>query len=860
MGMRRTVLLLSSVALAMILVVWGGFRAEVTQPAQAQADSRPNIIFVMTDDQDKDTIRNMPFVRDELTPNATTFPNATFNYPLCCPSRSSILRGQYTHNHGVWENTVALDGGYEKFLENDLDSSIFPMWLDSSGYQTAGFGLYVNGWSPSQHGKPEGFDFFRAYNQDWSGVGVPDTEHRDSYVKDNAVRWLAQNVSGPPLMMWVSFHAPHSPFRYDPRYEGRFKDVRMPKGAAFNEADVSDKPEYVQNLPRLTEAQVAQKEKNHRDRLRALLTPDTALRELRDTVREAGELDNTYIVFWTDNGWMMGEHRLGAKRHAYVESVSFPMMVRGPGVPKGETDTRVVMNQDLAPTFAELANAPTPDFVDGRSMVPILDGEGPWRDVGLIQASPPYNSTQPPAYQGLRAEDFTYVEYVTGEREYYNLRTDPNQLENGYRALTDKRKADLAAMLDGLKGCAGSVCREAEDVTPPETSILRTGTGAVFLTNSTDASFTFESDEPGSEFECSLNSGTAFGSCTSPETYSDLTANRQHTFRVRAIDRTGRVDPTPDSHTWTIDTEEPDTRITGGPSGPTNDDTPTFAFSASDNLAATADLRYSFRVDGGTWSPFSGGMIATVGGSTGLGEGDHTFYVKARDRAGNVDSSPDQRAFTVDTTEPASPLIDAPQNNEHVTADFRVSGTAEAGSVVELFEGASSRGTDTADASGDWSVSLSGVAEGSHTYTARATDAARNTSETSNARTVIVDITAPTVQSVVPAENATGIDPAANVEVTFSEAMKRSTVNGSTIKLYRTRSTTPIAAQVTYDVDAEKATLDPVDPLVLGKHYKAVVSSRTRDEAGNRLDQDSTRAGLQEKAWFFRVSTSTSEG
>jgi N-acetylglucosamine-6-sulfatase len=438
-----------------------GASVSSTSLPEVEAASRPNIIFVMTNDQDKDTLRYMPFVRDNMMNNGTTFPNATFNYPLCCPSRASILRGQYTHNHGVWENSAELDGGYEKFLENNLDSSTFPMWLGRAGYQTAGFGTYLNEWNPTVHGTPEGFDFFRARNQSWTGGGVPNTEHRDTYVKRNAIRWLKENVSGPPLMMWVSFYAPHKPYDYDPAYEGRFTDINLPKGGAFNELDASDKPEYVQNHPTLSEEDIAQLQEIHRDRLRSLLTPDAALEKVRDTLREAGELENTYIVFWTDNGYMMGEHRVRHKRHAYVESISFPMIIRGPGVSKGATDERVVMNQDLAPTFADIANAYVPAFVDGRSMLPILDGVGPWRHVGLIEASPPYDARQPPAYQGLRAEDYTYVEYATGEKEYYNLSADPDQLENRYEALTDERKAELAAHLDALKRCRGSACREA---------------------------------------------------------------------------------------------------------------------------------------------------------------------------------------------------------------------------------------------------------------------------------------------------------------------------------------------------------------------------------------------------------------
>jgi arylsulfatase A-like enzyme len=463
MGMTKTVLLvLASIALAILLLSWGGFRAEMVQ-----AETRPNIIFVMSNDQDAATLEKMPYVGGPFQNEATTFPNATYNFSLCCPSRTSILRGQYTHNHGVWKNTAEEGGGYEKFLANGLDNSNFPLWLDRAGYNTGGFGLYINQYDPAIHGTPAGFDFFRFYSRDWNNQQVPNSKHRDRYVKDNAVRWLEENLPGGPLTMWVSFNAPHSPYTYDPAYIDRFTDEELPKPPSFNEGDVSDKPSYFSNWPSMTDAEITQLELDYRDRLRGLLTIDAAMQTMVERLREAGELDNTYIVYWSDNGYMMGQHRLKFKQHPYTESISFPMLVRGPGVVKGAIDPRIVMNQDLAPTFADLADTPVPKFVDGRSMVPIFDGAGTWRDVGMIEAPDPSTLIDPTSYRGIRDEDYTYVEYSTGEREYYDLRTDPYQLENGYGALTDERKAELAARLDALKGCARSVCREAEGDAPP---------------------------------------------------------------------------------------------------------------------------------------------------------------------------------------------------------------------------------------------------------------------------------------------------------------------------------------------------------------------------------------------------------
>jgi N-acetylglucosamine-6-sulfatase len=438
---------------------------------KAEVPERPNIILVLTDDQDASTLPHMPYVAGEFQANATTFPNATYNFPLCCPSRVSILRGQYTHNHRVWEN-IEPEGGYERFVEVGDDDSHVARWLDEEGYSTGMFGSYLNGYAPRRDDpKPEGWDRFVPRGLSYKGKRHSPEAYEDEVIKENAMRWLKQRVPGRrPLFAWISFYAPHEPYDFDPHYRDRFTEVPLPKPPSFDEKDVSDQPEYVANWPQLTEEGVRELARDHQDRLRALLTPDDAVKSIVELLEAEGELDDTYIVFWSDNGFMMGQHGLLAKRHAYLESISFPMIVRGPGVLRGASDPRVVMNQDLAPTFAEIGHADTPAFVDGRSMLPILDGTGPWREVALIEAPESPSRLRPelrvPSYRGLRAEDYTYVEYATGEREYYDLPGDPHQLTNAYASLDETRKAALREKTRALAECAGANCRSLEDGTP----------------------------------------------------------------------------------------------------------------------------------------------------------------------------------------------------------------------------------------------------------------------------------------------------------------------------------------------------------------------------------------------------------
>jgi hypothetical protein len=209
---------------------------------------------------------------------------------------------------------------------------------------------------------------------------------------------------------------------------------------------------------------------------------------------------------------------------------------------------------------------------------------------------------------------------------------------------------------------------------------------------------------------------------------------------------------------------------------------------------------------------------------------------------------------TVDTTAPSVPVITSPaEGSTFNVRSFTVSGTAEKGAKVELFEEAVSKDKATAGSDGAWSIALGSVSDGSHSYKAKATDEAGNTSAESEARTVIVDATKPTVKRVVPAENATGIAPGANVSALFSEAMDASSISDRTFKLYKKGSTTALATTVTYDAATKRAVLNPSANLQRGATYKAVVSAGVRDQAGNALDQDPNITGNQQKVWFFTV-------
>jgi hypothetical protein len=269
----------------------------------------------------------------------------------------------------------------------------------------------------------------------------------------------------------------------------------------------------------------------------------------------------------------------------------------------------------------------------------------------------------------------------------------------------------------------------ASDTTPPETSIDSGPSGTV---GSSSATFAFSSNESGSSFECKLDNGS-FAACASPQNYAGL-SDGPHTFSVRAKDAAGNVDGTPATRSWTVDTGAPNTTIDSKPASLTNSASATFGFS-SDEQGAT----FECSLDSGNFSACASPKIYTV-----LFDGSHTFAVRAKDSGGNTDGTPDTYTWTVDTTAPGAPLITSPPDGAKINdGNVTIAGTAEPGSTIELFDGASSQGTTQAGAGGGWSKALTGVAEGSHAYTAKATDAAGNTSPASEARTVVVDASAP---------------------------------------------------------------------------------------------------------------------
>jgi N-acetylglucosamine-6-sulfatase len=455
--------------------------AAIAAPAAALTPGapKPNVLVLMTDDQTVESMRVMPNVRTLLGEEGATFLRSFASYPLCCPSRATYLTGQYAHNHGVFANRPPA-GGFER-----LDhANTLAVWLQGAGYHTVHLGKYLNGygrrsatevppgWS-EWYGSvdPSTYQFYGyTLNENGRLVGYgsdPASYQTDVYAGKavEIVRRLAP--ADPPFFLSVAFLAPHSggPRTPDdprgvptpepaPRHRDAFANEPLPPSAAFNEADVSDKPRTVRRRRPFTAQQIAAITENYRQRLESLLAVDEAVAAIVAALEQSGELDETLIVFTSDNGFFHGEHRIPfGKVLPYEPSARVPLVLRGPGVPRGVQVGNLVANVDVAPTIVDAADALQRRRMDGRSLFPLLEDPGlEWgRDI-LIEAQ---------GYDAIRTRRYTYVfRPGTGEAELYDLERDPEQLRNvageaRYRGVRD----DLSVRLRELESCSWRSCR-----------------------------------------------------------------------------------------------------------------------------------------------------------------------------------------------------------------------------------------------------------------------------------------------------------------------------------------------------------------------------------------------------------------
>jgi N-acetylglucosamine-6-sulfatase len=442
---------------------------------------KPNIVFILTDDEDVRIHAYMPKTKALLQDHGTSFDNFFVTYSFCCPSRATILRGQYPHNTQI-EGIQLPTGGFKKWHALGLENSTIATWLHAAGYHTAFYGKYLNQYDPKSDGVQPGWDEWYAGGDNWANYNYILNENgrivrygnrAEDYLTDviarKGVRTIRQAVAaGQPFFLYLSTYTPHAPATWAPRHDGMFTDTPLPRPLSFDEPDVSDKPSIIRKLPPLSGPQINAMEEHYRRRLRSLQAVDDMVETVVRTLKETGQLQSTYIIYTSDNGFHMGEHRMIAgKTTAYEEDIRVPMIVRGPGVPAGQRIEAMVLNNDFAPTFAAIAGSAPPSFVDGRSFLPLFQSpDRPWRNSFLIQRREleTHEMTGAARFDAIRTADRLYVEYGDGDRELYNLRDDPLELESRAGNAAPLLSAILSARLAELLNCAGANCREIEDL------------------------------------------------------------------------------------------------------------------------------------------------------------------------------------------------------------------------------------------------------------------------------------------------------------------------------------------------------------------------------------------------------------
>jgi len=489
-------------------------------PTSATEPPAPNVIVILTDDLDTSLLPYVPNVNALIRDQGASFTNFYVEQSSCCPSRASILSGLYAHNHGVIGN-VWPEGGYDRWKQTFQDDDL-PVWLDRAGYRNALLGKYFNEYPyhPGSHLSDSKKAELRSYVppgwQSWASPvqgnayaqyhyklnvdGKVDAsfheDYLDSWLGDRALS-LVDGADGFDFakggqFIYYASYSPHTPYASPPELQGSFTDAQYPRTPDFDEADVSDKFGLTRDRAPLSKSDIATIDETFRKRIRSLQVLDQTVARLVQELKDQGTLDNTYLIFTSDNGYHMGNHRREIGKYTQFQTdVKVPFFIRGPGITPGSTYDDLAGNIDIAPTIADIAGAQTPQ-VDGESLLPRLHGGPPLtRKYYLLgRALTPTNTTTENGLEeapeadvessrSSRLNDFTGV--INGRyklirythvphEELYDLNNDPYELDNllahdqeSYDAMSPKGREvvdTLRAALERLVDCAGESCRE----------------------------------------------------------------------------------------------------------------------------------------------------------------------------------------------------------------------------------------------------------------------------------------------------------------------------------------------------------------------------------------------------------------
>ncbi len=501
-----------------------GGSSSATSGAVAHTE-QPNVVVIMSDDMRDDELGGpwMTQTRRQIADRGVRFQNSFAPLPLCAPARASFLTGQYPHNHGVWSHREPY--GFPVFK----DDQTLPVWLQRGGYHTFMLGKYINGYAKRGMSAPDGGSGMHYVPPGWSDWrasmdGRGTYNYRNTHLNNNgrvqslhgtyqtnAYRRIGVNKvrerakSDQPYFMYLSFTAPHhgkphedddpvdvtdaNGEQYTIKTPARRKKTRgrwdddIPRAPGVGaEEDVSDKPEFMQIFPKLTDVERDGVRALARQRAESLGSLDQAVGRIVRELKARGQLDNTYVVFTSDNGYFLGEHRMRqGKTLPYAPSLRTPTLVRGPGIPAGQSRQDPFLSIDFTPTILQMAGMSTDRTpqIDGRSMLQAAqDGDEGWSRPILTETGPstvptlmdldgttygdddPNEESKKTRVRGVRVPGYLYTETSGREPELYDLANDPGEVHNIVGEPSEaSTRSELNDLLDELRDCLGAECR-----------------------------------------------------------------------------------------------------------------------------------------------------------------------------------------------------------------------------------------------------------------------------------------------------------------------------------------------------------------------------------------------------------------
>jgi N-acetylglucosamine-6-sulfatase len=401
-----------------------------------RADARPNVVIVLTDDQRTDSLQHMPTVQSELVAKGLEFTNAGVPTSLCCPSRATILTGLFAHSTRVFNN-LGPTGGWPRFSSEGLEGRTVAAGLAAAGYRTGLVGKYLNGFAeeaPADH-RPSGWDSFVTFTSDvgyydyslndGTSYGSAPEDYSTDVLAGYADRFIRSTPEQTPLFLYFAPRAPHRPFTPAPRHEGSWSSRLPSDRAPWYDEDLSDKPLWMQGRaprkPRVIDRTLAGMQDS-------LMAVDDAVARLLSALEETGRMENTLVIYLSDNGTSVGEHHLRVwKNLPYRFTTEIPLVVRWDDkVGPGSIATRLALNVDVAPTIASATGIDLD--TEGNDLL------GPERRRGYpLEASGGVRGDSPPehpAYCGFRTRRYMFARYADGTEELYDYRRDPYELSN----------------------------------------------------------------------------------------------------------------------------------------------------------------------------------------------------------------------------------------------------------------------------------------------------------------------------------------------------------------------------------------------------------------------------------------------